>query len=196
MQSVTGVFRSRTDAEVVVGDLVNHGVPQPSIILLSSDQSSLRGLGGGKGDGDEAVEEKLESMPTTDAEADGMGKSVGALMGGGVGATLGWAAGAAVANLLVPGVGTIFTLGLGGAALLGLGGAVAGAEVGDVTEHALDTGVPKDDVILYRQLLKEGRSLIVVNVDDEDLAKTAKSVMKEQGGETPDQVRNQLHPAA
>ena len=194
MQSVTGVFRSRTNAEAVVGDLVNHGIPQPSIIFLSSDPSSLRNIGAGNGD--ETVEEKLESIPTTDAEGDGMGKGVGALMGGGVGAALGWAAGAAVASLLVPGVGTIFALGLGGGALRGLGGAVAGAEAGDAAEHALDTGVPKDDVTLYRQLLKEGWSLVVVNIEDEDLAKTARSVMKERGGEDAGEVRKQLHPAA
>jgi hypothetical protein len=194
MQTVSGVFRSRTYAEVAVADLVNHGIPQSSIIFLSSEPAPLASIGGVNRQ--EAVEEKLEGLPTTDAEADGMGKGVGALMGGGVGATAGWAAGAAVANLLLPGVGMVFALGLGGAALLGLGGAVAGAEVGELSEHALDTGIPKDDVTLYRQLLKEGWSLVVVSVDDEELAKSAKLVMNERDGESPDEVRKQLRPAA
>ena len=42
------------------------------------------------------------------------------------------------------------------------------AKAGDVTEHALDVGVPKDDVPFYHDLLRQGRSLVIANVDAED----------------------------
>ena len=100
-----------------------------------------------------------------DAEPDGIWKAMGAVVGGAVGASAGLAGGAAVASLLVPGGGTVFAIGLGAAAALGLGGAAAGAKAGDVTEHALDVGVPKDEVQFYHDLLRQGRSLVMANVD-------------------------------
>jgi|ERR1700722_1862225 hypothetical protein len=186
MQSVAGIFRSRAAAEEAVNALVNHGVPQASIVFLTAESPAA----------EIRSEKELDTMPTTDAEADGMGKTVGALMGGGVGASAGWAAGEAIASLLIPGVGPILAVGLGAAALLGLGGAIAGAEVGGSAEHAMDAGVPKDDVLVYRALLKQGRSLVIANVNDEKLARTAKHVMSERGGEDVEHVRKQLHSAA
>src|SRR5262249_5746794 len=94
------------------------------------------------------------SLPTTDAEPEGIGKAMGVLVGGAAGASTGLALGSALASLFVPGVGPIMAAGIGAAAMLGLGGAVAGAKLGHESEDALDEGVPKDDIFLYRQLLK------------------------------------------
>ena len=88
-----------------------------------------------------------------------------------------------MASWLVPGVGTIFAIGLGAAAVLGLGGAVAGAKAGEVMEHKLDIGVPKDDVFFYRELLRRGRSLVIVNLQSDDLGPAARDAIEEQGGE-------------
>jgi len=96
----------------------------------------------------------------------------------------------------VPGVGTVFAIGLGAAAALGLGGAAAGAKAGDVTEHALDVGVPKDDVQFYHDLLRQGRSLVIANVGTEEQAATARSVFKQQGSEDVDRARKELGRAA
>jgi hypothetical protein len=64
------------------------------------------------------------------------------------------------------------------------------------TEHALDVGVPKDDVLLYRELLKRGRSLVIANVDDEGLAKSAKLVFEQHQGEDVDAARREWRMAA
>jgi hypothetical protein len=186
MQSVAGIFRTCAAAEQAMRGLINHGVPQGDIIFLSSECP---------GGGMDEVENRLDKVPTTDAEADGMGKGIGALMGGGVGAGAGLAGGAAVASMLVPGVGTIFASGLGAAAVLGLSGALAGAKAGDVAEHALDTGIPKDDVMLYRELLKRGRSVIIANVDSDGLAHAAKRVIEENGGEDVGEARREFKAA-
>jgi hypothetical protein len=189
MQTTVGIFRSRSGAEQAVRGLVNRGIQRDCIILLSTE--SLEECAAS-----ESAEKKLEKIPTTDAEADGMGAGMGALLGGGVGASAGLAGGAAVASWLVPGVGTIFAIGLGAAAVLGLGGAVAGAKAGEVAEHKLDIGVPKDDVFLYRELLRRGRSLVIVNLESDDLARAAKDAIEEQGGEDVATARKELRPAA
>jgi len=138
----------------------------------------------------------VENLPTTDAERDGMGEAVGALVGGALGAGAGLSLGSAVASLLVPGIGTIFAIGLGAAAVLGLGGAAAGASVGDASAHAVDTGVPRDDVFFYRQLLKRGRSLVIANVDIEDQAAAAREVFERRGSEHVNAARKELPSAA
>ena len=188
MESVVGIFRSCALAESAVEGLINRGIPRQTIVFLSLE--CPRGTGG------QEVERQLEEVPTTDAEPDGMGKGMGAVVGGALGASAGLAGGAAVASMLVPGVGTIFAAGLGAAALLGMGGAALGAKAGDVTEHALDVGVPKDDVLLYRELLRRGRSLVIVNVDDERLAKSAKFVFEQHQGEDIDAARKEWRMAA
>jgi hypothetical protein len=188
MQSVVGIFRSCASAESAVGGLLNHGIPRRSIILLSREcPGEPRGR---------EPERTLDEIPTTDAEPDGMGKGVGAVVGGALGASAGLAGGAAVASMLVPGVGTIFAAGLGAAALLGLGGAAAGAKAGDVTEHALDIGVPKDDVPLYHEILKQGRSLVIANLEDEALAASAKRVFEQHQTEDIEAARKRWRTAA
>ena len=189
MQTTVGIFRSRNDAEQAARGLVNRGIRRDCIILLSTE--SLEDCTASK-----CAEKKLGEIPTMDAEADGMGAGIGALLGGGVGASAGLAGGAAVASWLVPGVGTIFAIGLGAAAVLGLGGAVAGAKAGDAAEHKLDIGVPKDDVFFYRELLRQGRSLVIVNLESDDLASAAKDAFGEQGGEDIEAARRELRPAA
>jgi hypothetical protein len=183
---VVAIFPSLASAEQAVEGSLGSGMTQQSIIFLSGE---LPDRGGTR-----SAEQKLETIPTTDAEPDGMGKAMGAVVGGAVGASARLAGGAAVASLLVPGVGTVFAIGVGAAALLGLGGAAAGATAGDVTEHALDVGVPKDDVQLYHDLLRQGRSLVIANADEQ--AATARSVFKQQGSEDVDRARKELGKAA
>src|SRR4051812_34531065 len=149
MRSIVGIFASRALAEQAMSELPDVGVPQNSIIFMSGET--------GKG--------KLETVPTTDAESDGVRNALGAVVGGTVGAGAGMGVGAAVASMLVPGIGPIFAAGVGVGALLGLGGAVAGGALGGESEKDLDTGVPKDDILLFRELLKRGRSVIIASTD-------------------------------
>jgi hypothetical protein len=193
LESVVGIFRSRTAVENALIQLLNHGIPSESTTLLTPEGLTPERLTAKSNV--ETIDQSLEKIPTTDAEADGMGMAVGALLGGGVGASAGLAGGAATASLFVPGVGIMFAAGLGAAALLGLGGAALGARAGEITEHTLDTGVPRDDISFYREVLG-GRSLIIANVDDGRSADTAKSVMEQSGGETVAHVRKELNSAA
>ena len=178
MQSLVGIFSSRAAAERTVRNLLDNHIPQESIIFLSS----------------QTTETDIASVPTTDAEAAGTGKAIGAVVGGAAGVGAGLAAGSATASLSVPGVGMILAAGLGAAAALGIGGVVAGAKIGEEVEQSLDIGVPKDDVFFYRQLLKAGRSLVIINTDSQ--AKMARTILDQNGAEDVDKARKEWQKAA
>jgi len=176
MESVVGIFGSRSPAEAAVQELLLSGISRDSIIFLTG----------------ESGEEKIEDLPTTNAERPGPGKAIGAVVGGAAGTGAGLALGSAVASLIVPGVGTIMAIGLGAAAWLGLGGAAAGAMVAENAENALDTGVPRDDVYLYRELLKRGRTLVIANTRPDSEAKRAREIFERLGTESVEAARRQL----
>jgi hypothetical protein len=134
---------------------------------------------------------ETSSIATTDAEPEGMGKAMGELVGGAAGASAGLALGSALASLLVPGVGPIMAAGIGAAALLGLGGAAAGAKLGHESEDALDEGVPRDDVFLYRHLLKQGRSLVIVEAGNDHQISAANEILKRNGSEDIEAARQE-----
>jgi hypothetical protein len=121
---------------------------------------------------------------------------MGAVLGGAVGASTGLTLGSVLASLMVPGVGPIMAAGLGAAAVLGLGGAVAGGELGNAAEKDLDAGVPRDDVFFYRELLKRGRSLVIVNTEHENEYASAKDAIAQGGGEDVTTARHELRGAA
>jgi hypothetical protein len=189
MESVVGIFHSVASAQQAVEGLLRAGVSKESIVFLSTESPENTAVR-------VSTEERLDSIPTTDAEDDGMGKAVGALMGGAVGASAGLAGGAAIASLLIPGVGPIFAIGLGAAAALGLGGAAAGAKAGDVAEHEMENGIPKDDVQFYHAALRRGHSLVIANVDSEDHLEKARKIFKQNGSEDVDALRKELRKAA
>jgi anti-sigma B factor antagonist len=81
----------------------------------------------------------------------------------------------------VPGIGQVFALGLGAAALLGLGATVdtAAAPLSDnpISDNPALQPTPdencSDDVVFFRDLLQQGRSLVVVRTDSAEVARTA-----------------------
>jgi len=51
-------------------------------------------------------------------------------------------------------------------------------------------------MLIYRELLKRGRSLVIANVDDGRLASMAKAVFHRLGAGDVDEARKKLEPAA
>jgi anti-sigma B factor antagonist len=166
MDTAVGVFSSRDRAEEAVKELLQQGVPEKSIVFLTRSES----------------------------EAKNIGKEFGAFVGGFAGGAAGMSAGVVAATLLLPGIGTVFALGFGAAALLGLAGAGAGASVGGAVAHdggATPTPDEKcsEDAAFFREVLKEGRSLIVVRAESPETATSACAVLDRLGlalpGTTP-----------
>jgi hypothetical protein len=121
------------------------------------------------------------AVPTSDTEQPGMGSALGGVVGGAMGAAGGLPIGAALASLLVPGVGPVLAAGVIGAALLGAGGAVAGAAAGGKLEESIE-GLPHDELFVYEDALRQGKSVIIVVTDDDAQDETARGVMAAQPG--------------
>jgi anti-sigma B factor antagonist len=155
METAIGVFASRDSAQESVKELLQRGVPESSLVFLTRSES----------------------------EAKTVGKQLGAFTGGFMGGAAGMSAGVAAATLLLPGIGAVFALGFGGAALLGLAGAGAGATAGTAIAH--DSAAPQptsddkcsEDAAFFREVLKEGRSLVVVRTESKEIAAAACAVL-------------------
>jgi len=112
---------------------------------------------------------------------------MGACLGGIFGGTAGLSLGAAAATLFVPGVGPVLAVGIGAAALLGLGGASAGAALGASNpsgSHESQAVTPCSspaDAEFFRDVLKKGRSLIIVRTHSKQIAEAACAVLDRLG---------------
>jgi anti-sigma B factor antagonist len=134
-----GIFTSPEQADRAVHELLSAHVPRESISLLTPEI----------------------------AEEHSTGKKVGAYVGGAIGTSTGLSLGLAAATLIVPGIGPVLAIGLGAAALLGLGGITAGKSVGsglDALNHEEHASLP--DAAFFHNLLRQNRSVIVVETDD------------------------------
>src|SRR5205809_4610135 len=159
VETAIGVFASRDRAEQAVGQLRRQGVPEQSLVFLTRSKN----------------------------EAETVGKEFGGYVGGFVGGAAGMSAGVVAATLLLPGIGPVFALGFGAAALLGLAGAGAGSTVGSAVSHDAEAPKPtpdekcSEDAAFFREVLKEGRSLIVVRTESKELATSACQVLDRLG---------------
>jgi hypothetical protein len=173
MSTVAGIFQSRANAERAVANLRSAGIANDYINFLTPGTS------------DEKVE---ASVPTTETEQPGMGSAMGGAVGGAMGAAGGATIGVALASLLVPGVGPVLAAGVIGAALLGAGGAAAGAAAGGALEDSIE-GLPHDELFVYEDALRQGRSVVIVVAKDEAQADTARGVLAQAGAESIDAAR-------
>jgi anti-sigma B factor antagonist len=164
METAVGIFDSRERAEQAMKELLEKHVPQESIVFLTRSET----------------------------EAHTLGKDIGSFTGGFVGGSVGMAAGTiAVAMALVPGIGQVFALGIGATALLGYLGAKTGGAIGKAIGQ--DAAVPPptpdehapEDAALFVDVLKHGRSLIVVRTEFHDVARAACEVLDRMGLAVP-----------
>jgi hypothetical protein len=175
MKSVAGIFSSREQAERAAGELVERGVARDRISFLVPGMTDAEVQG---------------ATPTTETEGEGMGKAVGAVVGGASGAALGSFGGAA-ASLLIPGIGPVAAIGLAAMALFGVGGALAGAAVGSSVENDVFDGLPRDDLFVYEEALRGGRSVLIALVDGDEEREMAREVLERAGAESVDAAREQ-----
>jgi hypothetical protein len=77
-------------------------------------------------------------------------------------------------------------VGLAAAALLGLGGAVAGAAAGDALENSLEVGLPKDELYVYEDALRQGRIVLIVLSENQDQADEVREALMGEGAESID----------
>jgi hypothetical protein len=167
MQTVAGTFPTRADAERGAAQLEALGIARNHITLLSPGTEPRR-------------------VPTDEGERSGTGAAIGAVVGAGTGAAVGFPLGAAV-TMMVPGIGPIIASGIIGALLFGAGGAALGATL----EESLVAGVPRDDLFIYEDALRRGRSVVVALAEDDAAAGRARETLEAAGAESVDAAREQ-----
>jgi hypothetical protein len=173
MSTVAGIFKSRSDAERAAENLRSAGIAVDKINLLTPGTTN---------------EELEAAVPTTETEGPGMGGAMGGTVGAAMGTAGGATIGAALASLLVPGVGPVLAAGVIGAALFGAGGAAAGAAAGSAMEDSVE-GLPHDELYVYEDALRQGRSVVICVADDDAQSEGARTVLAQAGAESIDAAR-------
>jgi hypothetical protein len=173
VEAITGVFKTREAAEHAVTAAHAAGITGDRITLLTPGSV-------------DQVDKEMKSVATDATEQPGMGGAIGALLGGGVGLT-----GGSLLMALVPGVGPITAFGLLGTALLGAAGATIGATTGNKVERDSYQGLPEDEIFVYEDALRKGRSVVVALADDGDSASKVREVLDKEGAESVDAAREQ-----
>src|SRR6516164_6090202 len=174
MRAVAGVFASRSDAEHAARKVASLGLSKDRIALLFQGQTK----------------KELQAIPISEGEQPGVGKALGGVVGAAAGLAGGFELGAVV-SAAVPGVGPVLAIGLAGAALLALAGATVGAVGGDALENAMTEGLPEDELFVYEDALRRGRSVLIAFTDDEAHAASVRRLMEGEGAETVDAAREQ-----
>lgn len=172
MDTVAGIFVSRADAEHAIERLRGLGIPQEHINCLIPGSSAAQ----------------LDNVPTVEGEQPGVAKVLGGVVGGAAGVS-GGLLGAAVVSAFVPVIGPVTAIGLAAAALLGVGGAVAGSAAGGAVEDALSEGLPKDELFVYADALRQGRTVVIVLTDEAAQTEMVHDVLVHAGAESLDAAR-------
>jgi hypothetical protein len=173
MEAISGVFKTRARAQNAVQEALKAGISHDRITLLTPGSV-------------DHVTKEIETVPIDTTEQPGMGEAMGALAGGGIGF-----AGGALLMALVPGLGPVTAVGLLGAAILGAAGATVGATAGNELEKSTTEGLPEDEIFVYEDALRQGRSVVIVLADDQQSASLLRDLLKMQGAESVDAAREQ-----
>jgi len=168
MQAVTGIFSSSEQAERAVRSLHASGISAKNVTLLTPGSAA-----------------NLASIPVDTSEQPGIGTAIGSLTGGAVGLTGG------LAIAMVPGVGQVTALGLLGAAVLTAAGASLGAVAAGSMENSFSQGLPEDEIFVYEDALRQGRSVVIAMADDASQAEAIRKLLKSAGAEAIDAARDQ-----
>jgi hypothetical protein len=170
MEAVSGVFRSRSDAEHAMAEMRSVGLGDHQIALLTPEKSDA----------------ELRSIPTDATEQAGIATAIGAV----VGASAGISGASLLIAAVVPGVGVITAMGLLGELILGAAGATIGAAVGAKLEDSMTEGLPEDEIFIYEDAFRKGRS-VVIALADETKASLFRELLKAEGAEEVDAAREQ-----
>jgi hypothetical protein len=173
LDAITGVFNTQAEADKALQDLRQAGIPDDRITILTPGNN-------------EKIATEMHTVPTDTTEQPGMGGAMGALLGGGIGLT-----GGSILMAMVPGVGPITAVGLLGAAVLGAAGATIGASTGSKAEKASSQGIPEDEIFVYEDALRKGRSVVIGLADSAHSAAQIRELLTRDGAESVDAAREQ-----
>src|SRR5580704_15364843 len=170
MNTVVGVFQSRSNAERACAELAPVGIPERRVSILTPQMT----------------ERELAAIPKIEAEQPGIGKALGAAVGGAVGLAGGMGvAEVALSSLVAPGIGPVLGIGLLSGALLAAVGAVTGGAI----ENYMAQGLPGDELFVYEDALRRGRSIVIVTPENGEQEKAVRGAFEDAGAESIDRAR-------
>lgn len=166
---MTGMFRSRDDAEKAYNSLSSRGYTDRDVNVLMSDETRKR---------------NFEKTGTTAGKETELGNKAlkGAGIGGLVGTVVGATAGAIAAvgtAILIPGLGLVIAGPIAGA----LAGAGAGGATGGLVGLLAGSGVPEERVKKYDEGIKKGGIVIGFRPKNQDDVKAIENEWKSCRGE-------------
>jgi hypothetical protein len=170
MEAVVGIFAKPEAAERAADALLATGISSEHISVLTPGASSRQ----------------INSLPIDDAEQPGIGRAIGTVVGGAAGAAAGVQLATVAATLFIPAVGPVIATGLIAGALFGVG---AGSAIGKALETTLSEGLPKDEVFIYEDALRQGRTVLVALAESAEQAEAARTSLKSTGAESVDAAR-------
>jgi hypothetical protein len=169
MKAITGVFRSSADAERAMSQLQAIGLSHDRLTYLTP-----RAAGEAE-------------IPSESTEQPGMGTAIGALVGGAAGLS----AGPLLMAALIPGVGPISAMGLLGGAFIAAAGATAGGALGARSENFMSDGLPEDEIFVYEDALRKGRTVVIAMAKDDFEADRFGELLRTEGAESVDSAREE-----
>lgn len=166
MQVEVGVFLQLNEAKEALHELQSKGIKKNRITLLVP--------------GD--LKSAMNEIPTSETEQHGLAATIGGVVGASAGVGLGEMA----AGVLLPGVGPVMGVGIFAAAIVGAAG---GAAAGDALEKSMEQGLPIDEIFVYEDALRQGRSVVVVGIDNIEQKEIVQWVFADAGAESIDEAR-------
>jgi len=157
-KSILAILDSERQAETVVSELQQVGIPQSSLSVLFPDQDGTR---------DFAHEHHTKAPEGAIA-----GVGAGGAIGGALGVLLG------IGALSIPGAGAFLAA---GPILAALSGAAAVATLGGIAGALVGMGIPEIEAKRYEGKINGGNILIAVHVEDRDRRDIALSILQRGG---------------
>jgi len=173
MKTLSGIFRSPGAAEAALQDLRLNNFSQDQFILLTPETLSTQNL----------TENALAPEPPGACGANA-GQVSGAITGFASGIV-----GGALVSLMIPGVGPIVAI--GALAFGGSFGALAGGVVGNAVQVTSEPTVPPEEHFLYEEALRQGGQVLIIQLNDDQQAECAHSILVTHGAENTTQAREQ-----
>jgi hypothetical protein len=159
MQTVVGLFESRSDAESAIRHLQAAGFGNDAIGVAMKDTRESGELAEATGAGDLSEE----------------GAAAGAVSGAGIGTLVGLAL--VGSTIIIPGVGPFL---IGGPLAAALAGAGIGAASGGLIGGLIGAGIPEEEAEHYASGLESGHIIVSVQATDAQAA-TARRILDEEG---------------
>jgi hypothetical protein len=170
---VTGIFNSHDSVGRAIELLRSTGMDEEQFALLAP------------GTPDEAVE---AAVTHAEIEEKGAGKKVVGATGRGLGIIGGIMVGGAIGSAFVPGVGAVMAAGILAAAILGTMGASLGKAAGSEIDEAVVTSLRHDEIHIYEEALRGGRSVLIAMVSSQEQAEAARKTLLEAGAISLDEA--------